>query len=124
MGLLGWGRLTGKCRRHQALPDVTRLPKTAHAAPPVPDERTCAVMDTIDAIAKDTGKTVLQLALNWLLPGPTVSTLIVGARNEPQLIENLGAVGGSLTTNEIAALDATRDVTPVYPYWHQRQTIS
>ncbi len=120
---LGWGRLTGKFRRNQAAPDVTRLPKTSHAAPPVPDERLFAVMDAIDAIAKDTGKTVSQIALNWLLQRPTVSTLIIGARNEQQLIENLGAVGWNLTTDQIAALDAASDVKPIYPYWHQRQTM-
>ncbi|MGY4488703.1 aryl-alcohol dehydrogenase-like predicted oxidoreductase [Bradyrhizobium sp. LM3.2] len=90
---LGWGRLTGKIRRGQPKPDVSRLPKTAEFGPPVPDEHVYRVVEAIDEVAKETGKSVSQIALNWLLQRPTVSTLIIGARNETQLRENLGAVG-------------------------------
>jgi aryl-alcohol dehydrogenase-like predicted oxidoreductase len=121
---LGWGRLTGKIRRGQPKPEVSRLPKTADFGPPVPDEHVYRVVDAIDEIAKETGKSVSQIALNWLLQRPTVSTLIIGARNETQLRENLGAVGWSLTTNQIAKLDAASKVTLPYPYWHQRGTFS
>jgi aryl-alcohol dehydrogenase-like predicted oxidoreductase len=119
---LGWGRLTGKIRRGQPKPEVSRLPKTAEFGPPVPDEHVYRVVDAIDDVAKETGKSVSQIALNWLLQRPTVSTLIVGARNETQLRENLGAVGWSLTQDQIAKLDAASKVTLPYPYWHQRTT--
>src|SRR5580698_2756002 len=90
---LGWGRLTGKIRRNQPL----------------------------DEVAKETGKSIAQIALNWLLQRPTVSNVIIGARNEEQLRQNLGAVGWNLTAAQVAKLDAASNVTLVYPYWHQRQ---
>jgi aryl-alcohol dehydrogenase-like predicted oxidoreductase len=119
---LGWGRLTGKLRRGQPAPDNSRMQseRQKNAAPPVPDERLFRVVDAIDAIAAETGKTVPQIALNWLLQRPTVSTVIIGARNEEQLRQNLGAVGWSLTPEQVAELDAASDVTPPYPFWHQR----
>ncbi|WP_426407544.1 aldo/keto reductase [Bradyrhizobium ganzhouense] len=121
---LGWGRLTGKIRRGQPKPEVSRLPQTADFGPPVPDEHVYRVVEAIDEVAKETGKSVSQIALNWLLQRPTVSTLIIGARNEAQLRENLGAVGWSLTRDQIAKLDAASKVTLPYPYWHQRGTFS
>jgi aryl-alcohol dehydrogenase-like predicted oxidoreductase len=117
---LGWGRLTGKLRRGQPVPEVSRLHKTADAGPQVPDEYLYKVVDALDAVAVETGKTVPQIALNWLLHRPTVSSIILGARNEQQLQQNLGAVGWNLTEAQIAALDKASAVTPVYPYWHQR----
>ncbi|MGO4223547.1 aldo/keto reductase [Lysobacter sp. TAF61] len=116
---LGWGRLTGKIRRGQPRPEVTRLSATADYGPPVDEERLYQVVDALDAIAAETGKTVPQIALNWLLQRPTVSTVVIGARTEEQLRQNLGAVGWSLTAEQVAALDAASAVTPVYPYWHQ-----
>lgn len=118
---LGWGRLTGKIRRGSPLPESSRMQtkRVADAAPPVDDERLYRVVDALDEIAKETGKTVPQIALNWLLQRPTVSTLVIGARNEEQLRQNLGAVGWNLTAEQIALLDAASHVTPVYPYWHQ-----
>jgi aryl-alcohol dehydrogenase-like predicted oxidoreductase len=121
---LGWGRLTGKIRRGQPRPEVSRLPQTADMGPPVPDEHVYRVVDAIDEIARETGKSVSQIALNWLLQRPTVATLIVGARNEAQLRENLGAVGWSLTPEQIARLDTASNVTLPYPYWHQRATFT
>jgi aryl-alcohol dehydrogenase-like predicted oxidoreductase len=79
------------------------------------------VVDALDAVAAETGKTVPQVALNWLLQRPTVSSIILGARNEEQLRQNLGAAGWNLTTDQVAKLDKASDVAPVYPYWHQRQ---
>jgi aryl-alcohol dehydrogenase-like predicted oxidoreductase len=117
---LAWGRLTGKIRRNQPHPAVSRLPKTADMGPPVPDEHLHRVVDAIDLIAKETGKTVPQIALNWLLQRPSVCSVIIGARNEEQLRDNLGAVGWSLTAEQIKKLDDASAVTPVYPYWHQR----
>jgi aryl-alcohol dehydrogenase-like predicted oxidoreductase len=78
------------------------------------------VVDAIDLIARETGKTVPQIALNWLLRRPSVVTMITGARNEAQLRDNLGAVGWTLTSEQVATLDKASAVTPVYPYWHQR----
>jgi aryl-alcohol dehydrogenase-like predicted oxidoreductase len=118
---LGWGRLTGKIRRGKPLPKQSRLHKTADFGPPVADEYLYTVVDALDAVAAETGKTIPQIALNWLLQRPTVSTVIVGARNEEQLRQNLAAEGWKLTPNQIAALDKASAVTPVYPYWHQRQ---
>ena len=118
---LGWGRLTGKIRRGQPLPQVSRLPKTADFGPPVAEEYLFRVVDAIDEIATETGKSVPQIALNWLLQRPTVSTVIIGARNEEQLKQNLGAIGWSLTADQMKRLNAVSEVTPPYPYWHQRQ---
>jgi aryl-alcohol dehydrogenase-like predicted oxidoreductase len=120
---LGWGRLTGKIRRGQPLPEGSRLnSKVVLDNGPQPDEEyVYQVVDAIDEVAEETGKTVPQIALNWLLQRPTISTLIVGARNEEQLKANLGAVGWKLTTEQIAKLDAASEVPLAYPYWHQRQ---
>ncbi|MGH9598230.1 MAG: aldo/keto reductase [Terracidiphilus sp.] len=118
---LGWGRLTGRIRRGQPIPAVSRLHETASAGPQVSDEHLYAVVDALDAMAAETGKSVPQLALNWLLLRPTVSSLIVGARNEEQLRQNLGAVGWSLSAEQVARLDKASEQRPVYPYWHQRQ---
>jgi aryl-alcohol dehydrogenase-like predicted oxidoreductase len=87
----------------------------------MPDEYLYKAVDALDAIAKETGKSVTQVALNWLLQRPSISTVIFGARNEEQLRQNLGAAGWNLTDEQVAALDAASDVTPIYPYWHQRQ---
>jgi len=116
---LGWGRLTGKIRRGRPLPDVSRLHKTADIGPPVSDEYLYRVVDALDAIAQETGKTIPQIALNWLLQRPTVSSVLIGARNEEQLRQNLGAVGWNLTPEQVARLDEASKLRPVYPYWHQ-----
>jgi aryl-alcohol dehydrogenase-like predicted oxidoreductase len=119
---LGWGRLTGKIRRGQPLPKTSRLQSklVAEVGPPVPDEYVFRVVDAIDEVAKETGKTVPQIALNWLLQRPSVATVIIGARNEEQLHQNLGAVGWNLTAEQVAKLDAASATTLAYPYWHQR----
>ncbi len=122
-GPLGWGRLTGKIRRGQPMPAVSRLKKTTDSGPPVPIEHVYKVVDAIDVIANQTGKTVTQIALNWLLQKPTVSGVIIGARNEEQLRQNLGAADWKLTPEQLAALDAACQTTPAYPYWHQRQFV-
>ncbi|HTT18107.1 MAG TPA: aldo/keto reductase [Candidatus Sulfotelmatobacter sp.] len=118
---LGWGRLTGRIRRGQPLPQESRLHQTADMGPPVVDEHLYRVVDALEEVAKETGKTVPQVALNWLLQRPTVSTVIIGARNEEQLRQNLAAAGWNLTAEQISKLDKASDVTPIYPYWHQRQ---
>lgn len=119
---LGWGRLTGRIRRDQPLPPESRLHHTASYGPPVPDELLYRVVDTLDELAAETGKTVPQVALNWLLTRPTVSTVLIGARNETQLRENLGAVGWTLTQDQIKRLDEASTTTAPYPYFpYQRQ---
>ncbi len=120
---LGWGRLTGKIRRGAEIPKESRLQSKMvnDAGPQVPLEHVYKVVDAIDKVAKETGKTVPQIALNWLLRRPTVSTLIVGARNEEQLRANLGAVGWMLTPEQVAKLDAASELPKAYPYWHQAQ---
>ena len=114
---LGWGRLTGQIRRGQPLPEGSRLHDTASFAPPVDEERLYRVVDALDAIAAETGKSVPQVALNWLLQRPTVSTVLIGARNEQQLRQNLDAVGWNLDREQVARLDAASAVTPPYPYY-------
>ena len=116
---LGWGRLTGKIRRGQPLPKESRLHKTADLGPQMEDEYLYKVVDALEAVAKETSKTVPQVALNWLLQRPTVSTVIMGARNEQQLRQNLDAAGWNLTAEQVAKLDAASAVAPIYPYWHQ-----
>ncbi len=118
---LGWGRLTGKIRRGQPVPAVSRLHKTRDMGPPVDDEYLYGVVDALDDIVKETGKTLPQIALNWLLQRPTVSSVIIGARDEKQLKQNLGAVGWSLDPQQIAMLDAASHRPAPYPYWHQHQ---
>ncbi len=117
---LGWGRLTGKIRRGAPIPEKSRLHETADSGPPVDNEYVFKVVDALDEIAKETEKTIPQIALNWLLQRPTVSTVVIGARNEEQLRQNLGAVGWNLTKEQVAKLDEASATTLAYPYWHQR----
>lgn len=118
---LSWGRLTGKIRRDAPIPEGSRLHETAQFAPPVEDQHLYRVIDALDAVAAETGKTVPQIALNWLLQRPTVASVIIGARTEEQLRQNLGAVGWNLTPDQIAVLDAASDVLPPYPHTPYRQ---
>jgi len=116
---LGWGRLTGKIRRDTGIPAGSRLHKTAEMGPPVADEHLYKVVDALTAVGQEVGKSVPQVALNWLLQRPTVANVIVGARDEKQLRENLGAVGWNLTAEQMKRLDEASAVTLPYPYWHQ-----
>jgi aryl-alcohol dehydrogenase-like predicted oxidoreductase len=114
---LGWGRLTGKIRRGQPLPKGSRLHETSGFAPPVDDERLYRVVDALEDIAAQTGKSVPQIAINWLLRRPTVASVLIGARDAAQLTHNLGALGWALSPEQIAHLDAASAVTPPYPYY-------
>lgn len=114
---LGWGRLTGRIRRDRPEPPSRRLRETGAVAPPVDDERLFRVVDALAAIAEETGKSIPQIAINWLLQRPTVASVLIGARDERQLRENLGAVGWSLSAAQMARLDAASYVTPPYPYY-------
>jgi aryl-alcohol dehydrogenase-like predicted oxidoreductase len=118
---LGWGRLTGKIRRGQPLPEVSRLHQAAEGGPVVADEYLYRVVDALDAVAAETGITVPQAALGWLLRKPTVSSVIIGARNEAQLRDNLAAAAVALTSDQVSRLDEASQPQVAYPYWHQRQ---
>ena len=118
---LGWGRLTGKIGRDKPIPAGSRLHDTEPFAPPVADELLYRVIDALDVVAAESEKTVPQVAINWLLQRPTVASVIIGARNEDQLRQNLGAVGWTLTPEQVAALDAASDVLPPYPHTPYRQ---
>jgi len=117
---LAGGRLGGKYRRNQPLPENSRIAKAGDLGPSVSDELFYNIIDALDEVAEETGKSVAQVSLNWLLQRPTISSLIIGARNEEQLKQNLGAVGWALTTDQIKKLDAASEVPAIYPYWHQR----
>jgi aryl-alcohol dehydrogenase-like predicted oxidoreductase len=114
---LGWGRLTGKISRSKPIPAESRLHETADFGPPVAEDLLYRVVDALEEVAVETGKTVPQVAINWLVGRPTVSSVIIGARNEEQLRQNLGAVGWSLTVEQIAKLDAASAVTAPYPHF-------
>jgi aryl-alcohol dehydrogenase-like predicted oxidoreductase len=120
---LASGKLSGKYRRNQPFPKDARV---AQGGSPVlhglgDDERLYAIVEVLDEVAKETNKTVAQVSLNWLLQRPTVSTIIIGARNEMQLKQNLEAVGWNLTVDQVQRLDKVSEILPAYPYWHQRQ---
>lgn len=128
VGALVWsplaaGLLTGKFRRDKPAPKESRV---AQGGSPVPssvisDELLYNVIDVLDDISNETQKSIAQVSLNWLLQRPTVSSLVIGARTEEQLRENLGATGWSLTTEQVRRLDAASETQAAYPYWHQRQ---
>lgn len=120
---LSSGRLTGKYRRNQPLPQDNRMQQGGSHGPATNETLLFKIVDALDEVAAETGKTVAQVALNWLLQRPTVVNLIIGARNEEQLKQNLGAVGWNLTTEQVKKLDAASEVAPIYPYWHQRQNL-
>lgn len=128
VGALVWsplaaGLLTGKFRRDRPVPKESRV---AQGGSPVPssvisNELLYNVIDVLDEISRETGKTVAQVSLNWLLQRPTVSSLVIGARTEKQLAENLAATGWNLTVGQVQRLDAASETQTIYPYWHQRQ---
>ncbi|HWW71337.1 MAG TPA: aldo/keto reductase [Duganella sp.] len=117
---LGWGKLTGKIRRGQPAKPGTRAHDIAGTGPHFEEGRLFRIVDALDVVAEQTGKTVPQVALNWLLGRKTVSSVIIGARDERQLIDNIGATGWRLSAEHNALLEAASDVPPAYPVWHQR----
>ncbi|MCD0446062.1 aldo/keto reductase [Glycomyces sp. A-F 0318] len=114
---LGWGRLTGRIGRGRPVPEGSRLHRTAQFGPPVEDEALYDVVDALEAVGAETSRTVPQIAINWLLRRPTVASVIVGARDEEQLAQNLGAVGWELEPEQIARLDEASAQTPPYPHY-------
>ena len=116
---LASGRLTGKIRRGLSVPEGSRRGLRPEDGPFVEDEHLFTIIEAIDEITHEIGKSVTQIALNWLLQRPTVASLIIGARNERQLLENFGAIGWALTPDQVQRLDKASRVIPTYPYWHQ-----
>lgn len=114
---LGWGRLTGKIRRNQPLAEGRIQSGGAVGSPPVDDEFVYTVVDVLERIANETGMTISQVAINWLLQQDTVSNIVIGARNEQQLVENLDAVGWSLSAEHLAELNTITAPTLIYPHW-------
>jgi len=120
---LSSGRLSGKFRRGQPLPENNRMSQGGSHGPATNFDRLYTIVDALDEVAEETGKSIAQISLNWLLQRPTVANIIIGARDEKQLKQNLGAIGWNLTTEQVKKLDAASEVDPIYPYWHQRQNI-
>ncbi|CAM4231242.1 Predicted oxidoreductase [Pedobacter westerhofensis] len=118
---LSSGKLSGKYRRNQPRPADSRDQKGGHHGPALNEERLYTIVDALDEVAEETGKSIAQVSINWLLQRPTVSNIIIGARNEEQLVHNLEAVGWNLSTAQVKKLDEASASEPVYPYWHQRQ---
>lgn len=118
---LSSGRLGGRYRRNQPHPPDNRVQLGGGHGPAVREDQLFKIVDALDEVAEETGKTVAQVAINWLLQRPTVVNIVIGARNEEQLKQNLGAIGWNLTTEQVKKLDAASDTPPIYPYWHQRQ---
>jgi aryl-alcohol dehydrogenase-like predicted oxidoreductase len=128
VGALVWsplagGKLSGKYRRNQPIPANARVAQGGSpvVSDPTTEERLYTIVEVLYQLAEETGKTVPQIALNWILQRPTISSLIIGARNEEQLIANFGAIGWNLTLDQVKKLDAASETLPAYPYWHQRQ---
>ena len=119
---LAAGKLSGKYNRRTLFPEDSRI---AQGGSPMPEgdnhERLYKVVDALEEVALETEKSVAQVALNWLLQRPTVSNIIIGARNEQQLKHNLEAVGWNLSTEQVQKLDKASAVPQIYPYWHQKQ---
>ncbi|MBB6498204.1 aldo/keto reductase [Pedobacter cryoconitis] len=121
---LASGRLSGKYRRNEPLPENNRVQQGGGHGPALNEERLYTIVDALDEVAAETGKSVAQISLNWLLQRPTVSNIVIGARNEEQLKQNLDAVGWNLNTDQIKKLDEASALEPIYPYWHQRQNVT
>jgi len=114
---LGWGRLTGRLTRGERPPTDSRLNQTAAFGPPVDEARLYRVLDVLEDLARETSRTVPQIALNWLTTRPTVASVIIGARDEVQLMQNLGAIDWSLTAEQLQRLDDASRVEAPYPYF-------
>ena len=120
---LASGRLSGKYRRNQPLPADSRVQKGGGHGPALDEDRLYTIIDALDEVAEETGKSVAQISINWLLQRPTVSNIIIGATSEEQLKQNLDAVGWNLSTAQVQKLDEASKAEPIYPYWHQRQDL-
>jgi len=120
---LASGLLSGKYRRNQPLPPDARVTQGGSpvSSGTVDYQRLYDIIELMDELVEETGRSHSQIALNWLLQRPTVASIIIGARNEEQLKENLGSIGWSLSVEQVMRLDRVSEAFPAYPYWHQRQ---
>ncbi len=118
---LSSGRLGGRYKRNNPIPKDGRIAQGGTTVPDeaVQDNMLYNILDTLRVVADEVGKSVAQVAINWVLQRPTVSSIIIGARNEDQLKQNLGAVGWNLTEAQIRKLDEASNTPPIYPYWQQ-----
>jgi aryl-alcohol dehydrogenase-like predicted oxidoreductase len=116
---LAGGALSGKISRTRPAPAGSRAAQMDFVVSSK-SEHLHSIVDVLEVIAKETEKTVAQVALNWVAHRPTVANVVVGARNEEQLKQNFGAVGWKLSAEQVARLDSVSEVKPIYPYWHQR----
>jgi aryl-alcohol dehydrogenase-like predicted oxidoreductase len=114
---LGWGRLTGKIRPGQPLQEGRIKSGGAAGGPEVSEDYLYTVINALEEVASETGKTIPQVAINWLLQRPTVSNVVIGARNEQQLLQNLDVVGWNLTTEQVMKLEAASEQKKIYPHW-------
>lgn len=114
---LGWGRLTGKIKRNGALEEGRIKSGGAVGSPPVADDHLYAVLDALQELADETGKSIPQIAINWLLHNNTVSNIIIGARNEEQLIQNIDAASWKLSKEQVDRLNAVSYMAPIFPHW-------
>ncbi|MGQ3027521.1 MAG: aldo/keto reductase [Ferrovibrionaceae bacterium] len=128
VGTVAWsplagGLLSGKIRRDRPPAEGTRMSVQDGPGRHYPREQLYAVVDLLDEIAAEAGRSVSQVALNWVMHRPTVATVVIGARTEAQLRDNLGAAGFRLTADQVARLDQVSARPLPYPYWHQRLTL-
>ncbi|RKG94343.1 aldo/keto reductase [Corallococcus carmarthensis] len=120
VGLMVWsplagGFLSGKYRRGAEGPEGAR--RTTFDFPPVDRERAYNAIDVMDVVAKETGTTVARVALAWLLHQPHVTTVILGAKTQAQLDDNLAATELRLSPAQLAKLDAVSQLPAEYPGW-------
>ena len=116
---LAGGALSGKLRRGQPIPEGTRVSQLGLERAGDLDVM-YDIIDALEQISADTGHSVAQVALNWVLHRPTVASVVVGARTEEQLRANLGVVDWKLDASHVERLDRASERRPAYPYWHQR----
>jgi aryl-alcohol dehydrogenase-like predicted oxidoreductase len=121
---LAGGQLSGKIGRHRPAPPGSRMAVQGGLGPDCPLETLYGIVEVLEAIAEEAGRSVAQVALNWVLQRPTVATIVMGARNEQQLRDNLAAVDFTLSQEQVRRLDQASDRSPVYPYWHQRSAFA
>ncbi|MGV3508022.1 MAG: aldo/keto reductase [Sphingobacteriaceae bacterium] len=114
---LGWGRLTGKIKRNKPMEDGRIKSGGDTGAPPVNDELIFNVVDVLEQIAEENNKSIPQVAINWLLQNPTVSNVVIGARNEKQLIDNLEAADWTLSRKDVEELNQISKQPLIYPHW-------
>ena len=127
LGILVWsplagGLLSGKFRRDAAQPENSRHLSGWNEPPVRNEDRLYDTIEVLLDVAKAHGVSAAQVALAWLLGRPGVTSLVIGARTDEQLADNLAAADLVLSSDERAALDQVSTPDLIYPYWHQAQT--